>query len=429
MTPLDVALIFFLFLVVVNYRLRRSVLYPPFIFSLMFLLDLIVVRSGLIEINPLHADTLGIVASGAAVFSLGGVLAGLAPRGVFRAHLSFLHSDRRSVFIGNLIAIVLLCGLPVMLYEVIQLSRSVGGGFNILAQAREAMVEAAESGQTNQSFVMDYYAWFATLAALLLGTEKWDRRFWFVTAIAFCASILSTGRTNLLMLIGGLSAIRLLRMKRESIGGAARMLRWPMAIFVVLYIVLIFTNKSTEGMVGGVTGIATFFVLSYIAGPLAGFDSVVQTPGDFARTSSHTLEFPLKVAAALHLTDYTVPSKFDTFIMVPFPTNVYTVFKFYFLELGIGGTMAVMLMIGLLHSLLYLRAKQGGRFSTFLFAMSVYSVLMVFFDDAYYSLGSYLRAVAIGIAYFYLSSLPLRVMPRVSWKKQFPAISPRCAAR
>jgi len=60
---LDLALIFFLLLVVLNYRAHRSVLYPPFIFCAMWLLVLLVVRLGLIELDPVHGNTLALVAA------------------------------------------------------------------------------------------------------------------------------------------------------------------------------------------------------------------------------------------------------------------------------------------------------------------------------------------------------------------------------
>jgi oligosaccharide repeat unit polymerase len=200
-------------------------------------------------------------------------------------------------------------------------------------------------------------------------------------------------------------------MNQESLVGALRLLRWPVALFIALYIGLIFSNKNTEGMTGGVTGIATYFVLSYIVGPLAAFDRVVQHPADFAMASSHTFGFPLRLAAELHLADYTSPPTLDSFVYVPFPTNVYTVFKFYFLELGIVGCLSFLFFVGLLHSMLYLKARQRGRFSIYLFAFTIYAVVMVVFDDAYYTTGLYLRAAACGLLYFSMGSVPFRLLP------------------
>ncbi|MGD0737169.1 MAG: O-antigen polymerase [Terracidiphilus sp.] len=412
MIPVDLTLAFFLLLVILNYRAHRSVLYPPFIFSAMWLLDLLVVRSGLVELDPLHGNTLAIVAAGAASFSVGGLLAGLVPREMFHIHLFPPEPERTSEFLRKSLMIVLLLGMPVLFYQTWKLSASQGGGLNILAQARLEMVEAAQGGEPIRSFVLERFTSIAITVSLLFSTGKKDRTFWVVTAIALFACILTTGRTSLLLLISGLGAILLIQRKEESLLGAMRLLRWPIALFFALYIGLIFTNKNTEGVTGGAIGVATILVLSYIACPLAAFDRVVQSPADFVSTASHTFQFPLHLAAVLHLVEnYTKPPLLDSFVLVPFPTNVYTVFKFYFLEVGTFGTIVILFSIGLLHSLLYLKARQGGRFSMFLFAISIYSVLIVIFDDAYFDTAIYLRAIGFGLLFFLIGSVPLRLFP------------------
>ena len=129
-------------------------------------------------------------------------------------------------------------------------------------------------------------------------------------------------------------------------------------------------------------------------------------------TWSHTFQFPLHLATTLHLiSGYDKPPMLDKFVYVPFPINVYTVFKFYYLELGIIGMLVLLFFIGLLHSLLYLKARQGGRFSTYLFACSMYSVLMVIYDDSYFDIASYLRAFIFGLLFFPLGAITLRLLP------------------
>jgi oligosaccharide repeat unit polymerase len=408
---LDLALIFFLLLVVLNYRAHRSVLYPPFIFCAMWLLVLLVVRLGLIELDPVHGNTLALVAAGAASFSVGGLLAGLAPRKLLRIHLFPPKPKRTPDFLRNTLLIVLLCGLPLMLYHTLQLSKSQGGGFDILKQARLEMVEEVKNEEPSGAVSLAAtFTSFATFASFLFATEKKDWKFWVVTATAFFACILSTGRTNLLMLISGLCATRLLQTKRESLLGAIRLLRWPIALFVALFIGLIFTNKDTREIDGGTTGAVTYFVFAAIVGPLAAFDRVVQQPGDYITTANHSFQFPLRIAAALHLTNYTRPPVLDSFVYVPFPINVYTVFKFFFIESGIVGALVLLFFVGLLHSLLYLKARQGGRFSTYLFAYFMYSVLIVIFDEAYISsMGGWLRAIVFGLFYFLIGAVPLRL--------------------
>jgi hypothetical protein len=55
---LAVITLFMAGLVLLNYRIGRSVLYPPFIFTIMWLIVFSIYQTGLIEIDSLHKDTL-----------------------------------------------------------------------------------------------------------------------------------------------------------------------------------------------------------------------------------------------------------------------------------------------------------------------------------------------------------------------------------
>ena len=408
---LDFTLIFFFLLVLVNYRVQRSVLYPPFIFCAMWLLDLTLVRLNLIELDPVHGNTLAIVAAGAMFFSAGGILAGLVPRILLATHIDIFRPLERNTSdsLRNTLTIVLLCALPVMFYQVLQLSKAQGGGLNVLMQARLELIDEINGGESSLPvLIIGYISLYANLTALLFATGKRDRKYWTVTAVALFACILATGRTNILLLLSGLSTIYLLRTKKESLLSAARFLRWPLAAFLALFVTLIFTNKNTDGMIGGVAEIATFSIISYIVGPLAAFDGVVQNPSNFPMDSSHILEFPLHLASSLHLIE-SQPKMISSFVFVPFETNVYTIFRYYYLEFGTIGALVFFAFIGLVHSLLYLKARQGGRFSTYLFGYSVFTIVMVIFEDQYYLMAVYLRAITFGAAYFFIASTQVRL--------------------
>lgn len=411
MSTLDISLAIIFALTLLNYWRWRSVLYPPFVFCFMWLFDLATWRMHLIDVYPLHSNTLAIVTGSAAVFSLGGLLASLTPQNLLRVHLFPEPPEQRATLIRNILTGIVICGVPLFFYQVYKISQQ-GLGANLLMRARAVEVEAAQNGQQISSFIFNYFVIGSTFTALMFATGKHDWKFRVVVAAAFVGCILSTGRTGLLLLIAGLCAVRLLRSHRERLWQAAKSLRWPVAIFLILYVALIFTNKSTKGVNGGVSGIASYYVLSYIVGPLAAFDAVVQAPASFMPASSHVFEFPLKIAAAFHLLSYTAPPKLDTFVEVPFAANVYTALKFYFLELGVSGTLAIMFIFGGAHSLLYLKTRHGGRLSAFLYAYSIYAVIMVIFDDAYYDVGNYIRAFLFGAIYLALCTYSFHPIPR-----------------
>jgi len=259
---LDFAIIFFVLITVLNYRVQRSVLYPPFIFCAVWLLDLVVMRLDLIEINLVHGNTLTIVAAGATAFSVGGLFTSFTPRGLLSIHLLSNKPKRMPDFLRNTVTVVLLCCLPIMFYQTWKLG---GGELNILEQARMAMIDSIQSeSRSLPMLILGYFALFTISASLLFATEKLDGKFWAVTGAAFVGCILTTGRTNLLTLIAGLSATRLLQKKQESLRDAMLLLRWPIILFIVLFAGLIFVDKNTEGMAGGISGTATYAVYSVL---------------------------------------------------------------------------------------------------------------------------------------------------------------------
>jgi uncharacterized membrane protein YjjP (DUF1212 family) len=54
-----------------NYRLSRSVLYPPFVFSAMWALALTVYGAGLIEVDAIHNGLIVLILPGAPLFRPG----------------------------------------------------------------------------------------------------------------------------------------------------------------------------------------------------------------------------------------------------------------------------------------------------------------------------------------------------------------------
>src|ERR1700722_17822142 len=98
-------------LILVNYWLSRSVLYPPFLFCSIWLLDLPIYRFSPGEFDPLHANTLALLGMGAVFFSLGGMLGMLFPKALITARFVLTRFPPRQ-HLGNPPGIVCLaCGV------------------------------------------------------------------------------------------------------------------------------------------------------------------------------------------------------------------------------------------------------------------------------------------------------------------------------
>jgi oligosaccharide repeat unit polymerase len=407
---LDFAILAVSILLLFNYRVSRSVLYPPFVFCFMWMFSLVVCRLDLVDLNPIHPLTFIVISIGALGFTLGGLLSWLIPNSVINTRIILAPKISRSNLPKVLLIGILLLALPYLLHHLAQAATS-GSGTTVLERARSASVDAALSGETESDPVTIYFAPVAAFMSLLFFIEKRDRYFWMATAMAFLANFISGGRTGFLMLIAALSSIHLIKTGQCSLSSATKILRIPIAIFLCLYVVLIFINKNTSDLSGNAGEIVLFFVVSYIVGPLAALDHVLQHPLDYGGAPNHTFEFFLKLAASLHLVDYTPPPLFDQFIEVPFPTNVYTVYKFYLTDFGIWGCLICIFIIGLLQSALYRKAQSGSKIGLFLFSLSLYPLIMVIFDDLYFvTIGFYLRAFVFAVLYMNVSGMPLRIL-------------------
>jgi oligosaccharide repeat unit polymerase len=398
-------------MLIANYWMFRSVLYPPFLFCAMWLLDLSVYRAGFVVIDSLHSNTLWLITGGALLFSIGGLLVKLLPGYLVETRVTLAPLAVRSRVPKYVILALFAASVPFIVHDRL-VKASEGSGSSFIERSRNAAIEETENGGSATDYVVNSIAPLAILVVLLFSFEEHDWTYKFSFGFAVFANLIGGGRAGLLSLILGVTCIHLMRQYEESLFSALRIARWPLVLFAGLYVGLIFVSKDTSSY-EGLGGLLTFFLVGYLIGPTAALDHVVQRPSDF-QVANHTFQFLLKPAAALHLLPYSPPPVFDKFILVPFPTNVYTVYRFYLTEFGIWGCLLCIFVIGALHSLLYRWARLQGRLSLILFSLSLFPVVMVVFDDLYYVVGFYLRVIVLCLAYWALAGIDWRVLPAQS---------------
>jgi oligosaccharide repeat unit polymerase len=108
---------------------------------------------------------------------------------------------------------------------------------------------------------------------------------------------------------------------------------------------------------------------------------------------------------------YTPPPALDEWVMpLLHPTNVYTVFKFYYVDFGLVGMMISMFLIGAGQTWLFRRALSGDDFYVFLFAVSLFPLALAGFDDKYSTLGYDVKVLVFAVIYF-------RVLRTFPWGK------------
>jgi oligosaccharide repeat unit polymerase len=216
------------------------------------------------------------------------------------------------------------------------------------------------------------------------------------------------------MLIAALTCAHLMVSNRQTFWRALKFARVPIILFLCLYFGLIFLDKDTSTYEGGIAGILLFFLVSYIVGPMAAFDYVLQHPQDYAGASNHTFKFFLGIASTLHLIQWVPPPRFDVFVYVPYPTNVYTIYKHFYVDFGFYGMLAAITLIGFLQTLLYRKARTGSMLGIYFFSLTAYPLIVSVFDDSYSAFGSYIDAFLLAVIYITLRSIPARVLPRLA---------------
>jgi oligosaccharide repeat unit polymerase len=399
-------------LTVFNYYFgRRNVLYPAFLFALIWFVALFLYMMPLIEVEKLGAHTLVVVVSGVAAFSGGAAIVvrwrNSRPVRVFTCRNTI---SKRAIFFCCLAI------LPFFFFEIRRLSAGADLA-SFMLSARAATTDAVTNEGSAYSSPIYTAALMLTIFiafVFLIESREWRReRVWvwasILTAVVF--SILTTGRTWLLELAAGLVGIYLLKSGRTSVAKAWKFVRWPMASFLVLFAILVPVNKDMSSLNGSVTEAIANYAFGYTIVPLEAFDYVLQHPSEYKYEPNHTFRQVLPVLARFSGLRYTPPPSLDDYIFVPSPTNVYTVFKFYYVDFGFTGMLIAMLLIGAGQTWLFRRALTGDHLYVFLFAVSLFPLTMVAFDDLYSGIRSYLVALIFAALYFRV----LRTIPLHEW--------------
>src|SRR5271170_5508818 len=312
----------FVFLVLANYRLSGSVLYPPFIFCMMWLFDLFVYCLHLVEMDTINSKTLLVISIGAILFSIGGSCAFLVPRSLIRIRIVLINTTQQTQLQqrSKLVKVFLIAALAVGVFFMIRhtfADAMTGAGDSFLSSARNAAVEnTLENGE--QFSILTYVLPWSIYAAVLFSLEGHNRSFWIMTGIAFIACVFSTGRTPFLFLVSALTATYLLKRNQLSFLFAMRFARWPILGFLLLFTGLIFTNKDTSSLRLGFGGVALLLAVNYIVGPTAALNYFLGHQQEYSGLPNHTFKFFLKIASALHFVQYTSQPIDDAFVLVPF---------------------------------------------------------------------------------------------------------------
>lgn len=382
-------------LTILNYRLgKRNVLYPAFVFSTIWATVLSIYFIPLIELDSLMPYTLVVITLGNVAFSAGGILC--RPVSIRQAMPVASRPAAKRLMLAYCVCILPFFGAYIW--------GTGDADTGILRAARLVMLESVKLGEPPIPAVYSTAATLSVLVAFifLIELSDWDGERWWLAssisiALAFC--VLTTGRTMLLQLIVGLCGIYLLKKDRLSAKRALRSLRWPMAVLFSLLLSMAVLGKAvTED--SPIVEAFKASVFGYAVLPTAGLNYVLTHGDQYQHEPNHTFREILPVLNKIDDLPHLPSPPLDDPLFVPGFTNVFTAFKFYYVDFGFAGMFVAFFLIGACQTWLFGRAMARDHCYLFLFAMSLSPLVMIAFDDQYSMFFTYGKQILFAVCYF-----------------------------
>ena len=330
------------------------------------------------SLRPLNPDTLLLVAVSCITFTASSLAVARGP--VARAARA---ADYTPTLARPLLLAVAVLGLPLYAAKAVELANSVGLTESMLIDLRIAL-----TGETDEALTYGVLAYLvpvsfsATLVELAASRKRgFEWTGWLSLAVSLAYAVLATGRTFLFVLFIALAFVALVQQRIRPVTMA-----WIGAALVggLFFGMGWLFNKIGEDSPNTLALSAVDALSLYLLGSLAALDAwLVNLPA--LDWGLNVLRSPIAVLASLGL-DVTVVPLVKEYIFIPEPTNVYTVFLPYVSDFGLAGAPLAFAFLGWLHAWLYRAARSRDPRWVILYALSMYPLLMQFFQDQYFSL-------------------------------------------
>ncbi len=365
------AVVIFAGLLYVNSESSQSLLYPPALFSAVWLVSLAALTVAADRFHPISADTVLVYCAGGAAFSVGGgfVYAHLAESakpvaGPESGSRIWVH---RALDVGLLMVVI---GLPF-------LAAKYWGGVEVgdpsaFAKLRAQMVQAeAQSARSFQP--LDNLVNLAIVLALALHYENdgsWSRRWraYLGIALAFIAGALSGTKGNALVLLMALTFISFLKSGRVNARVAAMAGVLGIGVFGLGLAMVNFAYDHLPVSLESVGVIGRMFLVYWLGGIVA-FDRIVQDPHS-AASSQHISRFFLETVNGFGAR-FEIPSIHAAYTQVSGTevTNVYTLYFSYFKDPGWLGMILLMAILGAVSVWLWNEARRRSVFGVLFYGI------------------------------------------------------------
>lgn len=393
----DLIFILLFFLVfIVNYAITKKQLFHPsvlfsFTWTLVLLLHFIFRNTILNELYSIHVKTYLIFFVGLLCFSSGSLLVSYYYQKKTKEDI-FLRSSlvpniKISAHLRIGLLIIVLGGLPFYLqasYRVF-LASNIDNFF--VGLRTELSYGEEDLGITKYLISFSFFVFAINYYFLLIRKNKfnlWNLGIGLIVTIIY--SLFSTGRTYFFLIFSIYLVISYLLNLKFSL----RKHIWPLGIFIIIFIsigIIYGKGGNKEDNLKENISASSEVTATYIVASLNAFDWETSQNLEPNYRGDNTLRFFNKILQNFGFYEQTQTSLLSEFVFIPYPTNVYTFYSPYIRDFGKIYAWMMLLFFGGMHSWLFHKAVKSKSFRfTIYYSISVYPLLMSFFQDQYMSL-------------------------------------------
>ncbi len=381
---------------VLNYGImKRKMMQPAVLFSFLWFgilfAHFIFSFTILDELPPLHTSTFIILFIGVIAFSFGSFLQTI----IWQKNESALKIKQQllsanihiSLLLRYILIIIILIAMPFYIQAAYRLYLASNIDNFFIGLQTELVYGDEKIGPLKYTGSLSFVVFALNLCAFYKERNKINSIFLTVSLLfTIIYAVLSTSRTFFLMIFSIYVGVSFLQNKNFSIKKISRLI----AIFMVLFIAIGWIygkGGSTESSVKENLQPAAEVTSIYIVSPLNALDYDLNNQFEINYKGTYTFRFFNKVFEQLGLiSNPIIPGLFQPFVLIPYPTNVYTLYDKYIKDFGKFYAWAMVFLFGFIHTYLYNKAVFTKNLKyTVYYSVMLFPLLISFFDDLYLS--------------------------------------------
>ena len=394
---IELAFILLHFLVfIINYEvMKKKLMQPSVLFSFLWFVIILchfIFRFTLLEeLAPLKTSTFLILFIGVVAFSFGSFIqTTIWQKNELAGAVQVRENIRLSLPLRYFLIAIVLVALPFYIKASYKMFLASQVESFFIGLRTELLYGDEDIGPLRYMGTFSYIVLAINLVAFFKNRTKLNT-FLLVTSILLSISyaILATGRLLYFMLLAIYAGIAFIFNENFSVKRILRL----MAIFMIFFIfmgIIYGKGGNTESSLGQNLRPAAKVTAVYMVASLNSLNYDLNHQFSISYSGNNSLRFFTKLFQQLHIMpNANVADILQEFVLIPYPTNVYTIYNKYIRDFGKFYAWIMVFLYGFLHSYLYNKAvaTRQIRFGLY-YAVMLFPLLISFFDDQYISLTS-----------------------------------------